>query len=420
MIRARRLARLALLPFALACALATSRPDAARAEDRPVVIVLSWDGTRHDYPERVKTIALARMEREGARAARITPVFPSSTFPNHVSLATGTYVDRHGIIANSFKDGSGRKFDYSNDASWIEAEPLWIAAERQGVRAATYYWVGSESDWRGQVASYRMRPFSGSVGEAAKVDKILAWLDLPANERPGLIMSWWHGCDHVGHEEGPNSPGIAVQLAAQDVQLARLFAGLDERKAWPHTTVIVTSDHGMAEVTGLADAIGPLDAKGIRTRTDFGGGDGQVYLENPSQREEAVAAFAKNAEIRAYTSESLPPAFRSFVAGRSGDLTLLATPPLVLGRPGTARKALAGVSRMLGRVSGAHGFDPDHPDMGAIFFALGRGVPAGEKLGTVRAIDVAPTAAALLGIEPPAQSEGRALFQTASKSDAKP
>lgn len=415
MIRARWLACLALAFAFVVCAAA-----APRAEERPVVILLSWDGTRHDYPERVKTIALARMEREGARAARITPVFPSSTFPNHVSMATGTYVDRHGIIANSFKDHAGRKFDYSNDASWIEAEPLWIAAERQGVRAATFFWVGSESDWRGKSASYRMKPFDGSVGEAAKVDKILAWLDLPANERPGLIMSWWHGCDHVGHEVGPNGPEIAVQLAAQDAQLARLFAGLDQRKAWAYTTVIVTSDHGMAEVTGLVDGVGPLDAQGIRARTDFGGGDGQVYLAKPEQREAALAAFAKVEEIHAYTTEGLPPSYRSFFPGRSGDLTLVATPPLVLGRPNAARKALGAVSRMLGRVSGAHGYDPELPEMGAIFFALGRHVPAGEKLGTVRAIDVAPTAAALLGIDPPAQSEGRALFQTASKSDAKP
>jgi predicted AlkP superfamily pyrophosphatase or phosphodiesterase len=414
-LRASRLARLAL---AFALALCAAAP--AGAEERPVVILLSLDGTRHDYPERVKTIALARMQREGARAARLTPVFPSSTFPNHVSLATGTYVDRHGIIANSFKDRSGRKFDYSNDASWIEAEPLWITAERQGVRAATFFWVGSETEWRGRAATHRVKPFDASVGEAAKVDQILAWLDLPAKERPGLIMSWWHGCDHVGHEEGPNSPNIAVQLAAQDAQLARLFAALDERKAWSNTTVIVASDHGMSEVTGLADGSGPLASGSIRARSEFSGGDGQIYLDTPSQREAALASFAKSAEIRAYTPESLPPAYRSFFAGRSGDLTLVTAPPLVLGRPSAAQKALAPVNRMLGRVRGAHGFDPDHPDMGAIFFALGRGVPAGTQLGTVRAIDVAPTAAALLGIEPPAQSEGRALFQTASNSEAKP
>jgi predicted AlkP superfamily pyrophosphatase or phosphodiesterase len=399
-----RFSRCAFAFVFLFCATAS-----AAASELPVVIVLSWDGTRYDFPERVKTVALARMQRDGARAERLTPVFPSSTFPNHVSLATGTYTDRHGIIANRFTDRAGRKFDYSNDASWIEAEPLWVTAERQGVRAATYFWVGSETDWRGRGASYRMKPFDASVGEAAKVDQILAWLDLPVAERPRLILSWWHGSDHVGHEEGPDSPEIAVQLAAQDAQLARLFAGLDARDAWTYTTVIVTSDHGMTSSTESVSARAALDAATIPARIENGGGEAQVFLEDPAQRDAALAAFAKLDGLEAYTPERLPAGFRSFFPGRSGDLTLVATPPRVFAQPRFGRL-----------LRGAHGYDPALPEMSAIFYALGRGVPAGTKLGVVRAIDVAPTAAALLGIEPPAQSEGQALFQTASKSDAKP
>ena len=416
--RSLRLDRLRRL--ALALLLAVAPLASALAAERPVVILLSWDGVRHDYPERAQTRALSRMQREGARAERLIPVFPSSTFPNHVSLATGTYVDRHGIIGNRFTDRAGRRFDYSNDASWIEAEPLWVAAERQGVRAATFFWVGSETDWRGRGASYRMKPFDESIGEAQKVDQILAWLDLPPEERPGLIMAWWHGCDHLGHEEGPDSPGIAAQLLAQDAELLRLFAGLDSRKVWDHTTVIVASDHGMTSLEALADADAPLAASGISARVASGGGDAQVYLGDASQSDVALAALARVEGIRAYDPQTLPASYRSHFPGRSGDLTLVAEPPRVFARPTFAQKALAALRRLRGGSRGAHGYDPEHPDMGAIFFALGRGVPAGAKLGAIRVIDVAPTAAALLGIAPPEQSEGRALFQTDSNSDAKP
>lgn len=413
-----RLARLLGLALALLLAFAPLAP--AIAAERPVVILLSWDGVRHDYPERAQTQALARMQREGARAERLIPVFPSSTFPNHVSLATGTYVDRHGIVGNRFTDRSGRRFDYSNDASWVEAEPLWVAAERQGVRAATFFWVGSETDWRGRGASYRITPFDESIGEATKVDQILAWLDLPAERRPGLIMAWWHGCDHVGHEEGPDSPRIVAQLLAQDAQLLRLFEGLDSRKAWAHTTVIVASDHGMTALETLADADGPLASRGIRARVASSGGEAQVFLEDASQRDAALAAFAGVEGIHAYSEQTLPPSYRSHFPGRSGDLTLVAEPPRVFARPTLGEKTLMALRRLRGESRGAHGYDPEHPDMGAIFFALGRGVPPGAKLGPIRAIDVAPTAAALLGIEPPEQSEGRALFQADSNSDAKP
>jgi len=414
-----RAAALAIIALVVLCSFGGG---ARGADEKPVVILLSWDGTRHDYPARVATVALARMAREGAHAVRLTPVFPSSTFPNHVSLATGTYVDRHGIIENAFTDRKGRRFSYGNDASWIEAEPLWIAAERQGVRAAVYFWVGSESDWHGRAATDRIRPFDASVGEAAKVDQILAWIDRPADSRPGLIMSWWHGCDGVGHERGPNVPEIAAQLLAQDHELARLFAGLDARGAWTHTTVIVVSDHGMSEITGVIDPRAVLQGAGIRARVEYSGGEGQVYLRDLAQRDSALAALAKIQGLEAFDNERLPERFRSDYPGRSGDLTLLASPPHVLGTASLWQRAAGVWSRLRGKTSGAHGFDPALPDMGAIFYALGRGVPRGVELREVRAIDVAPTIAALLGIAPPEQSEGRDVLrsQTASNTDAKP
>ncbi|HKC49918.1 MAG TPA: alkaline phosphatase family protein, partial [Myxococcota bacterium] len=396
--------------------LCTLGADARAADSAPVVILLSWDGTRYDYPSRVATVALARMAREGAHASRLTPVFPSSTFPNHVSLATGTYPDRHGIIENVFTDRRGRRFSYGNDASWIEAEPLWVAAERQNVRAAVYFWVGSESEWHGRAATYRMRPFDASVGEAEKVDQILKWLDLPDAARPGLVMSWWHGCDAVGHANGPNAPEIASQLLAQDRQLARLFAGLDARGAWAYATVIVASDHGMAEITGVVDAEPALGAAGIPARVEYSGGEGQVYLRDLAQRDAALAALAKVDGLEAYASERLPARLRSDYPGRSGDLTLLASPPNVLAHPSWLLRVSAAWSWLRGKRSGAHGFDPAQSDMGAIFYALGRGVPRGAELGEVRAIDVAPTIAALLGIEPPEQSEGKALLRASQSA----
>ncbi len=397
---------------------------AARGDERPVVILLSWDGTRHDYPERVPTQALARMQRDGARAERLTPVFPSSTFPNHVSLATGTYPDRHGIVENIFRDASGKEYNYGRGGSWIEAEPLWIAAERQNVRAAVFFWVGSEAEWRGRIATFRVTPFDAKVPESTKVAQILAWLDLPPAERPGLIMSWWQGCDQIGHELGPNSPAIVRQLLVEDGQLAALFAGIDARKAWSYTTVIVTADHGMSEIGAIADVQSPLDAAGIQSYIDYAGGEAQIYLADPKRIDAALAAYAGQPGLHAYRSDAQPSGLRGHFPGRGGQITVIADPPAVVGRGGLRQKASAWWHWLRGtQPHGAHGYDPRLPEMGAIFFALGRGVPPGTKLGEVRSIDVAPTVAALLGIEPPQSSEGRALFsspQTASNTDAKP
>src|SRR4029450_9472662 len=113
------------------------------------------------------------MEREGARASRITPPFPSTTFPSMVTLATGTYPDRHGIVDNEFRDTQRGEYVRAADPIWIEAEPLWIAAERQGVPSAVFFWVGSEADWHGRGARHRKAPFDSDVPEDVKVDEIL-------------------------------------------------------------------------------------------------------------------------------------------------------------------------------------------------------------------------------------------------------
>jgi predicted AlkP superfamily pyrophosphatase or phosphodiesterase len=380
---------------------------AGAAHARPVVILLSFDGVRHDALGRGGLPAFERIAREGARAEALVPVFPSTTFPNHVSLATGAPPDVHGIVANKFVDAKLGLFDYGNDARFLDAEPLWAAAERQGVPAAVFFWVGSETDWRGVGARYRKAPFDGDLGEEEKVAQILAWLDLPEPERPGLVMAWWHGADHAGHEHGPDSDAAREALREQDRVLGTLLAGLDARNAWPETTLLIVSDHGMIAYRETLDVRAWLADAGVRTRRVIHAmATAQVHLASEEDAARAVAALRAVPGLAAWRREEVPVALR-YRHPRAGDVVVLAEPPLAL-MPGSARGARFGwLARLLGRSPGAHGYDPArHPEMHGIFVALGRGVRKGARLPRVRALDVAPTASALLGIAPPAQCEG--------------
>lgn len=401
-----------LLWLLLTCLLWATAAAAASPAAMPTVVVLSWDGVRHDHPDRVELPGLARMAREGVRAGRLIPVFPSNTFPTHVSLATGAYPGRHGILDNQFIDrtrprGQDR-YDKSADANWIEAEPLWIAAERQGVPAATYFWVGSETDWRGRGTRFREAPFDGGRPEADKVDRILAWLALPPAQRPGLIMSYWAGTDGEGHDRGPDSGAVFSALRAQDAQLQRLLAGIDALGAWPQTTLVVVSDHGMTAVSRPLDPGAALAAAGIGARIT-GTAVAQVYLDDPQQAEAAAAALADLGPVRAYRRGALPPHWHLQHPTRSGDLTLVVDPPYVLSWPAGVAGLARSLQVRLGMAVGGHGYEPRHPDMAGIFLAMGRGVTADLVLPEVQQIDLAATVARLLDIDPPASSEGRAI-----------
>ena len=379
----------ALVALALPSAAAVAvEGDAAPVAAAPRVIVLSWDGVRHDYPDWGEFPGLARLQRDGVRS-KLLPVYPSNTFPAHVSLATGTYPDIHGIMDNVFF-AEGRRYAVG-DADWIQAEPVWIAAERQGVKAATYFWVGSESDWRGQGQSYRIAPFARHP-EPRKVRQILEWVDLPAAAAPRLIMSYWAGADTVGHRRGPNRAAIVPQLRGQDAALRTLLEGLDERRAWPHTTLLLVSDHGFTATTELIDIAVALRAAGVPAHA-FGGALAQVYLQDPQRLGDAERVLGEMPNVTVHRPNALPVEWRLARPSRLGHLVVATTPPNVL----TADYA---------SMRGGHGYAPTHPDMAAAFFALGRGVGPLPPPAQLRQIDLAATIAALLDIEPPAQSEG--------------
>jgi hypothetical protein len=115
------------------------------------------------------------------------------------------------------------------------------------------------------------------------------------------------------------------------------------------------------------------------------------------------------AGVRAFAGEEMPKELRAYDARRTGDIVLVTDPPRVFATPSLPDRLLAGARLLLGGDAGAHGFSPEIPEMGALFLAMGRGVPHGGQIGPQRAVDVAPTVARLLGIDPPLQSDGRPI-----------
>ncbi|MEE3330646.1 MAG: ectonucleotide pyrophosphatase/phosphodiesterase [Myxococcota bacterium] len=409
-----------LLGFGVACAedpgaAQAESPAAAQREPRadgaPRVILISLDGIRHDYLDREGLPAFARLASEGAAAKRLLPVFPSITFPTHVSLATGAYPDVHGIVGNRFWDSErGEEYDYSAEANWLEAEPIWIAAERQGIPAAVFFWVGSETDWRGRGATHRKTPFSSKISERKKVDQILEWFDMPTSDpdRPGLIMAYWRGTDHAAHRHGPDSANVDEALQQQDRELGRLLAELDARKAWSTTTLLVVSDHGMIEAGRHLSVKRILRAAGIRARTVHAGAVAHVHLENPNDVERALKTLEAQDGVRAFASSALPDDLRYAHSSRTGDVVALTEPPYVFSS--VTSSVGARLLEATGNRPGMHGYDVrEVPEMAGILLATGRGVSARAALGDVRAIDVAATVAELLEIDPPAKSEGQPI-----------
>ncbi len=376
---------------------ARAAPESSGAR-RPSVIVISLDGTPPDVTTWDGLPALAGLARRGATAERLIPVFPTNTFPNHVSLATGVAPEVHGITGNVFQDPVRGLFRYGDDPTWIEVEPIWSWAERHGVVSAAFHWVGSQGPWRNGIGPSHWKAFDESTPEAEKVEQILAWLDLPDAARPRLVTSWFRGGDGAGHVHGPGSLPVRRALGPQDAALARLVRGLEERDLLETTTLLVLSDHGMARVDRNVDLDAALRQRDIPARVLGGGGFAMVTLHEGAGRVQDVLETARALGLEAHRRAEAPADLRLGHI-RFGDVVVIAPAGTAISRSDSEKPAMRG----------SHGYRSDMKEMGALFVAFGRGAEAGGKLGSVRAVDVAPTALALLGLPVPDWMEGRPI-----------
>jgi len=393
----RRCACIAGVALALWSGVARAAPEASGARE-PSVIVISLDGTPPDVTSWDGLPALAGLVRGGSRAERLVPVFPTNTFPNHVTLATGVVPEVHGITGNVFQDPVRGLFRYSDDPTWIEVEPIWSWVERHGVVSAAFHWVGSQGPWRNGIGPRHWKPFDDSTPEAEKVEQILAWLDLPDAERPRLVTCWFRGGDGAGHLHGPGSEPVRRALGPQDAALSRLVQGLEERGLLETTTLLVLSDHGMARVDHVVDLDAALRHRDIPARVLGGGGFVTVSLREGADRVQDVIEAARALGLEAHRRSEAPPALRLGHI-RFGDVVVIAPAGTAISRSDPGKPAMRG----------AHGYRSSMKEMGALFVAFGRGAEAGGQLGSVRAVDVAPTALALLGLPVPDWMEGRPI-----------
>ena len=241
------------------------------ASFRQTTILVSLDGFRADFLSRGLTPTLKSFVSQGVSPPYLLPSFPSVTFPNHYTLVTGLFPESHGIVGNSFWDPKfEEEFYYTNrsssmQAKWWGGEPLWITAEKQGVKTGIHMWPGSEAHIDAVEPTY-VDAFNGSELLSRKIDRILELLDLPGpveqasntpEQRPQLIAAYVPDVDTDGHKYGPNSTEIQETIKRVDKMLHDLFMGLEERNLTTIVNVIVVSDHGMA--TTSTDRLIQLD-----------------------------------------------------------------------------------------------------------------------------------------------------------------
>lgn len=360
----------------------------------PTTILISLDGFRADFLQRGLTPTLNKFIEDGISPQYMLPSFPSVTFPNHYTMATGLYPEAHGIVSNKFWDVSLQKeFHYTHpdamEPFWWGGEPLWVTAERQNVRAAVHMWPGSEAHI-GHIEPAYVDKYNGSEVLELKVDRVLELLDIPGpldaaakdnQPRPQLIAAYVPDVDGDGHQYGPNSTEIRSTIQNADSMLGSILAGLEERNLTGIVNVVVVSDHGMAttdveRLIQLDDLIDPNELSHIDGWPLYG-----LRPKNPSDLDRLHKQLVENAKkygdnLEVYLRDKdMPERYHFSNNERIAPLWIVPKAGWAIVQKSEFNIEEAKKNGEVYHPRGLHGYDHEHPLMRAIFIARGPAFP---------------------------------------------
>ena len=330
------------------------------------------------------------------------PSFPASTFPNHYTLATGLVPDHHGLVNNSFWD-PGREYSYSMsdpacryDPYYYGGEPIWITAQRQGVKTGNVYWVGSDIPIKDEYPTYyRNWDEDPHWDFEERVDEIVRLLSLPESERPRLVMGYFDEPDHTGHVYGPISTETKEMVEHMDSLMHGLYLRLKALPYGDRINFIVLSDHGMEEISperfvswhneipeGWAENVKGTSPTSIFVK--------EGYVDSLYNR------LSKVEHLSVWKHGEVPGELNYGTSERLGDLIVA---------PDLGWQFASSPSKN----NGAHGYSPKEPDMMVMFRAVGPDFKEGYEApftegeqSAFRNVDIYPLLCKLLGIKPAA------------------
>ncbi len=360
---------------------------------KPYVILVSLDGFRHDYSQRYGARNLQILARRGASATQgMIPTYPSVTFPNHYSIVTGLYPENHGIVGNSFYDPRRRqRFVYSDrrtsaDGSWYGGVPLWVLAERQGMRTACFFWPGAEAAIGGIRPTYNVL-YDPRIPNARRVDQIVAWLRLPPEKRPHFITLYFGDADSAGHATGTDSRDTAQAVRRLDGLIARLVAALALLPL--PVNLVVVSDHGMINTEGpWIDLQKFADLSGFETVGSL------LYAPNEAAAVRVYSRLRGASDKFVVYRRSQVPAHLHFSRNpRIGDPVVVPTGPYLIRARGSGDPKET-------PPKGMHGYDPQNMEaMRGIFYAAGPDIHAGVRVAPFENVHLYPLMAKILGLD---------------------
>lgn len=401
------------------------------AQQRMVIMVSldGFPGYALDDPK-LPIPTLRHLMQQGV-SARMTPVNPTVTWPNHTTMVTGVRSDQHGLFANGMIARTGAwppvKVEPMVDKEkLVHAVTVYDAAFKAGLTTAQVDWVAINraptitwafNEWaspdgpveqemvrKGMIAASDVENFTKSNILFRDQIWTAAAVHLIRDHKPNLLLVHLLSLDSVHHQFGPGTLAANAAIAFLDSCVARMVDAVQAAGMADRTTFIIVSDHGFKKYTKQVRPAVALATAGLGDKVYIlsEGGSAYIYF-NSSQASELAPKVAEALKgVEGIDQIIGPDGFAALGLPQPSQEPQMYQMLLTAKDGYSFSGALGGpVTAAVPQQGGSHGYLASDPEMAAIFIAAGYGVHAGAKLDKIANIDVAPTIAKLLGVSLP-------------------
>jgi predicted AlkP superfamily pyrophosphatase or phosphodiesterase len=405
---------------------------AQKPAQQRMVIVISLDGfpafALNDPKLPIPT--LRQLIHNGV-SARMTGVNPTVTWPNHTSMVTGLRSDQHGLLANGTIVQTGgwppvKVEPMLDKEQMVHVPTVYDAAYKAGLTTAQVDWVAINhaptitwafNEWATASGPLEQEMIGKGVIGASDLENFTKsnilfrdqiWTTAAAylirEHKPNLLLVHFLSLDTVHHQYGPGSLAATSAIAFLDSCVGRLVEAVRASGMADNSTFIVVSDHGFKKYTKQVRPAVAIAAAGLEGKVYVlaEGGSAYVYF-NASQAGELAPRVVRALEgVEGIDKVIGPDGFAALGLPQPGQEPQMYR-LLLTAKDGYSFTGATGgpVTAEVPQQAGSHGYLASDPDMDPIFIASGYGVRIGASLGKVANIDVAPTIAALLGVQLP-------------------
>lgn len=398
------------------------------------VIIISIDGFRPDFYQDPSWPAanLQLLAEKGVYAEFVRGIFPTVTYPSHTTLITGRFPAAHGIYYNTTVGDNGEVENWIYDFSSIKSETLWEAAHNAGLKTASVSWPISVNcpyidynipeiwsfenprDRRAATSQYANpkglfeEVVQHATGEMEMDQYNLTSLSMDENlgriaaylfstYQPNLLTVHLPNLDGAEHAEGREGDEVRRAIAGADHAVSTIYDAVVKAGLLENTAIIITGDHGFVTTHTSIAANVWLKNAGLAEKCYFfsPGGSAFLHLKDPKDKKttQQVLTMLENLpeSERKLFRVVTPKEMKDMGANPNATLAITAVEGIYFNNDKEGPLMKPGLG-------GKHGYFPDFPHICTGFIGFGAGFNPESKISGIALEDIAPTAAALLGI----------------------